>query len=102
MKKYLKMSDVFDETVRAKYQHKGVGNSVFEECGALLGDFVTLRHAEYAAHAINSHDELVEINNELLAALVHLHHNARASGVEMGLALDVAEEAIAKAKGGAA
>ncbi|WP_273763560.1 hypothetical protein [Aeromonas hydrophila] len=46
--------------------------------------------------------ELDQLRNELLAALEHLHHNAKASGAEMGLALDVAEEAIAKAKSGAA
>lgn len=40
--------------------------------------------------------------DELLEALKHLHHNAKESGAEMGLALDVAESAIAKAKGGAA
>jgi hypothetical protein len=34
--------------------------------------------------------------DELLQALTHLHHNARASGAEMGLALDVAGELIAK------
>lgn len=37
---------------------------------------------------------------ELLEALKHLRHNARASGAEMGLALDVADAAIAKATGG--
>lgn len=46
--------------------------------------------------------EITIQRDELLAALEHLHHNAKASGAEMGLALDVAEEAIAKAKGGAA
>lgn len=40
--------------------------------------------------------------DELLQALIHLHHNAKASGAEMGLALDVAKDAIAKVKGGAA
>ena len=59
MKEYLNMSDVFDEVVHSKYEYKGVGNAIFEECGALLGDFVTLGHAEYASHAINSHDKLV-------------------------------------------
>lgn len=49
-----------------------------------------------------TYGRLLEQREELLAALEHLHHNAKASGAEMGLALDVAEEAIAKAKGGAA
>ena len=47
-------------------------------------------------------EHLRQQRNELLAALEHLHHNAKASGAEMGLALDVAEEAIVKAKGCAA
>ena len=42
---------------------------------------------------------LHELNAELLAALRHLEHNARASGAEMGLALDVARATIAKATG---
>lgn len=56
MKEYLKMSDYF--------------------CGALDGDDVygIAIHAGHetqcaVAHAINSHDELVEMNKELLAAL---------------------------------
>lgn len=40
--------------------------------------------------------EAVAQRYELLAALKHLEHNARKSGAEMGLALDVAQEAIAK------
>ncbi len=36
--------------------------------------------------------------DELLQALTHLHHNARASGAEMGLALDVAGALLAKVK----
>lgn len=46
-------------------------------------------------------EQLQQRNNELAAtveqlrdALRHLHHNAKASGCEMGLALDVAEEAL--------
>lgn len=35
---------------------------------------------------------------DLLSALKHLEHNARLSGAEMGLALDVASAAIAKAE----
>lgn len=36
--------------------------------------------------------------DDLLSALTHLHHNARASGAEMGLALDVAGALLAKVK----
>ena len=57
MKKYLKMSYVF------KRQVSDVEVS-----------FLTLDHHnracdEYAAHAINSHDELVQMSNELLSEL---------------------------------
>lgn len=38
---------------------------------------------------------------ELLAALKHLRHNAKMSGADMGLALDVADAAIGKATGDA-
>jgi len=38
-------------------------------------------------------------SRETYSALVHLHHNAKASGCEMGLALDVAESALKKARG---
>ena len=41
--------------------------------------------------------KLEKSNKELLEALKHLYHNARKSGAEMGLALDVAREAITNA-----
>lgn len=43
--------------------------------------------------------ELIRQRDELLAALCHLYHNAKKSGAEMGLGLDVARAAIAKAEG---
>ena len=45
-------------------------------------------------------DELKSLrqsNRELVDALMHLRHNAKRSGADMGLALDVADEAIKKA-----
>lgn len=42
---------------------------------------------------------LIAAAPDLLAALMHLEHNARVSGAEMGLALEVAKDAIAKAVG---
>lgn len=50
-------------------------------------------HAEADAVA-----EMAKQRAELLEALKHLRHNARASGAEMGLALDVADEAIYNAE----
>ena len=39
-------------------------------------------------------DEIAATVEQLRDALKHLHHNAKASGAEMGLALDVAEESL--------
>lgn len=44
---------------------------------------------------------LIAAAPELLDALRHLWHNAKASGADMGLALDVAQAAISKATGDA-
>ena len=103
MEKYLKMSDVFPKGVLAYHGEEYNGWSIIESVG---GDSIDesgdggfeSKTADYVAHAINTHDELVAMNKELLAALEHLHYNAKSSGAEMGLALDVAEEAIHKAK----
>lgn len=40
---------------------------------------------------------LQQSNRDLLDALMHLRHNAKRSGADMGLALDVVDEAIKKA-----
>lgn len=96
MEKYLKMSDVFKSELFIDSDCDDVivdGLSM-----TVLESFSGSDAAKFALHAINSHDELVAMNKELLAALEHLHFNAKSSGAEMGLALDVAEEAIAKAK----
>lgn len=56
---------------------------------------------DYATRPLQKLQFIQRQNNELSAtveqlrdALRHLHHNAKASGAEMGLALDVAEEAL--------
>ena len=56
MKDYLKMEDEFDFDDAAIEQR-------------LFGGCISKEEATYAAHAINSHDELVQTNKELLAAL---------------------------------
>ena len=58
-KEYLKMTDVFDESVDSVEKHYGIANAIVELSSATLGDFVTIKHSQYAAHAINSHDALV-------------------------------------------
>ena len=40
----------------------------------------------------------VAVNEQLYKALRHLYYNAKNSGAEMGVALDVAEDAIAAAE----
>lgn len=82
-KSYLKMSDVFHGGER-QYDLAGIGGvidsngefilQVFENnyCIDMLhGDRSEYRDkvAKYAAHAINSHDELVHLRNKLLIAL---------------------------------
>ena len=74
MKEYLKMSDVFPEGVLAYHGDEYNGWSIIErpEYGSIdeSGDGgFEAKTADYVVHAINSHDELVEINIALLQAL---------------------------------
>ena len=65
MKKHLRMSDVFGGSVEIRSS-----NSRHVMCdGVLAANCFCADSAEHAAHAINSHDELVAMNKELLAAL---------------------------------
>jgi len=65
MEKYLRMSDVFGGSVEIRSS-----NSRHVMCeGVLAANCFCADSAEYAAHAINSHDELVEMNKELLAVI---------------------------------
>lgn len=57
MKDYLKMADVF------------VHDSVEELEQHIYAGYMSKHCSEYAAHAINSHDELVQMNNELLGII---------------------------------
>ena len=74
MKEYLKMSDVFDGEVVANHGYEFNGWSVVETSLGLSidesgdGGF-NEKTADYVAHAINSHDGLVQMNKELLEAL---------------------------------
>ena len=64
MKQYLKMADVFADSAK-----KGT-NLV---CGkTLVAKFVDGVECEYSVHAINSHDELVQMNQELLDQVMDL------------------------------
>ncbi len=69
------------------------GYREIQEAGSALVAYLTTPEAASAPVALTPAQQHAD---ELLAALTHLHHNARASGAEMGLALDVAGELIAK------
>ena len=74
MEKYLKMSDLFEGGVTANHGDEYNGWSVVEtSCGLSIdesgdGGFEAMT-ADYVAHAINTHDELVAMNKELLAVI---------------------------------
>ena len=68
-KQYLKMSDAFvHDSVEALEQHIYAGHMSKHAC-------------EYAAHAINSHDELVAENERLRTALECATNQLREFGV---------------------
>ena len=76
-KQYLKMADEFyevkprhvdDEVIRELSCGEESGNDwILEDAGYWM--LTSKKHSEYAAHAINSHDELVAENERLRAAL---------------------------------
>ena len=107
MKDYLKMADVF------------VHDSVEELEQHIYAGYMSKHCSEYAAHAINSHDELAQMNQDLLEALedaatsletIQLRSFGEDSFLDSkpemrsyaGSRASVVRAAIAKAKGGAA
>lgn len=66
----------------------------FSSCNCGTSEDYATRPLQKAQCAQQHNIELIAIVKRLRAALGHLHHNAKASGAEMGLALDVAEEAL--------
>lgn len=56
MGKYLKMADVFPVEIRTDDES---GSLICDEDGIILESFSGDKVADYALHAINSHDELV-------------------------------------------
>lgn len=104
MKQYLKMADVFqlpisDEVYRVDFA------VISESDGRVIGGFGIECMSSHAVHAINSHDELVKMNQELLAAassLVDLIMHPSLDADESIPELVAMQAAIAKAKGGAA
>ena len=74
MKEYLKMSDVFLDEMRVIGDSK---NMLADDVGIIIGCYSGDKMAEYVLHAINSHDELVAMNKELLEALERLLSDMR-------------------------
>ncbi|MGL4756811.1 MAG: hypothetical protein ACRCXB_31070 [Aeromonadaceae bacterium] len=64
-KEYLKMADVFVEQLCVREKSP----RLLDCCGALAANFLNEPGAKYAAHAINSHDELVADVERLRGAL---------------------------------
>lgn len=60
-------------------------------------DMLTFEWEVKESREVDELKRLQQSNHELLDALMHLRHNAKRSGADMGLALDVADEAIKKA-----
>ena len=60
-------------------------------------DMLTFEWEVKESGEVDELKRLQESNRQLVDALMHLKHNAKRSGVDMGLALDVADEAIKKA-----
>lgn len=107
MKNYLKMADVFGG---AEVNVRNGATSLIDCCGVLAANCLCPDTANHIAHAINSHDELVQMNQELLEALedviddkAPLYHDCIDNG-ESECGWCIARKAIAKAKakGGAA
>ena len=108
MKDYLKMSDVFRDEMRVVGDSK---NMLADDVGIIIGCYSGDKMAEYVLHAINSHDELVQMNKELLAALeavIEWYDMEADHSIEPDfykrmascqVSEDMAREAIAKAKG---
>lgn len=71
MKEYLKMADVFPSEI---YTDDESGSLIVDDEGIILESFSGDKVADYALHAINSHDELVKMNKELL---IHLERCAK-------------------------
>ena len=116
MKQYLKMVDVFRDEMRVVGDSK---NMLADDVGIIIGCYSGDKMAEYVLHAINSHDELVQMNQELLEELedaatsletIQLRSFGEDSFLDSkpemrsyaGSRASVVRAAITKAKGGAA
>lgn len=74
MKKYLKMSDFIVGDVSMSMNHNGDVSVQYDYADP---DMIVRKTMDAMEHAINSHDELVAMNKELLAALEGLLSDMR-------------------------
>ena len=104
MKKYLRMSDFIVGDVSMSMNHNGDVSVQYDYADP---DMIVRKTMDAMEHAINSHDELVAMNKELLAALegvVGVYGGANdydglpKSAIEFEL-IGLARNAISKAKG---
>jgi hypothetical protein len=94
MKKYLKMSDFIVGDVYISMNHNGDVSVQYDYADP---DMIVRKTMDAMEHAINSHDELVAMNKELLAALEHVWVSIVNDSFEV-MNLDPINSAIAKAK----
>jgi hypothetical protein len=69
MKEYLKMSDVFALPLQSEMDRGQQTNLIKGKYGIPIGGFLKMELSQHAAHAINSHDELVAEVGRLRSAL---------------------------------
>ena len=79
MKEYLKMEDYFDTGYILVD-----GSSLHDASGVVAKVFGPSAYASYVAHAINSHDELVAMNKELLDVIERVIGSSREFDKIMG------------------
>ena len=108
MKEYLKMADIFGD-IAVKVRDSNGRHVMCEDI--LAANCFCADSAKYIVHAINSHDELVTMNKELLEALeavIEWYDMKADHSIEPDfykrmascqVSEDMAREAIAKAKG---
>lgn len=108
MEKYLKIGDYFGGDLSVS---SGTRERIVSAKGEVVATTPSPQVARLAVHAINSHDELVAMNKELLAALeaviewydMEADHSIEPDFYKRMAACqvseDMAREAIAKAKG---
>ena len=104
MKKYLRMSDFIVGDVSMSMNHNGDVSVQYDYADP---DMIVRKTMDAMEHAINSHDELVAMNKELLAALEGVvgayggandYDGLPKSAIELEL-IGLARNAISKAKG---